>query len=211
MTKGTLPPQAYTREILTQAYQWMHTQPESIRKLADSADALVGLFLRAKRSGDANLETSVPASTENFRANLKTLAAELEQFSSPNTSLGAPTSSLDLTESRNLEPKKSGPQEYRPPTNFVFAPKSKISAESSFEESNKDAPSFVEGKNWDAHLRNGFSHTNSNNSAGIFTFESLDPKSRAIVSKVQNRFNLSSENEALRLLISLGAERIEKL
>ncbi len=79
----TLPPQAYTREILSKAYLWAQTQPESIRNLAATPDALVGLFLRAQRNGEASLETVAPVSRTNFMSDLKSLASELEQFDGP--------------------------------------------------------------------------------------------------------------------------------
>ncbi len=189
MTKGTLPPQAYTREMLTQAFQWVQTQPEGIRKLADSADALVGLYLRAKRSGDANLENSAPVSTENFRKSLKSLATELEQFSTPSPS-ASPSNIpsqfvLDIPESAVVENKSP---------NFLFQSKPAHKPEATFIEK----PSVPEP----APADNKFLSQN---------FEIIDAKTRTLLSKVQSRFNLSSENEALRLLISLGAERLEKL
>jgi len=39
MSSGTLPPQAYTREMLMQAYQWLRVQPESIKEMAVTPDA----------------------------------------------------------------------------------------------------------------------------------------------------------------------------
>jgi len=71
MSSGTLPPQAYTREMLMQAYQWLRVQPESIKEMAVTPDALVSLFLKAKRSGDSSLESIAPISKENFRNDFK--------------------------------------------------------------------------------------------------------------------------------------------
>lgn len=83
MTGPTLPPQAYTREILTSAFNWLQTQPESVRKLATTPDALVGLFLRAQRFGNSSLETDAPVSSQNFISDLKNLAEGLKQFEGP--------------------------------------------------------------------------------------------------------------------------------
>jgi hypothetical protein len=41
--------------------------------------------------------------------------------------------------------------------------------------------------------------------------ESLDPRSLAMIREVKNDLNLSSEQEALRMLISLGAKSLRKL
>jgi hypothetical protein len=83
MTGPTLPPQAYTREILTSAFNWLQTQPESVRKLATTPDALVGLFLRAQRFGNSSLEADAPVSSQSFMSDLKNLAEGLKQFEGP--------------------------------------------------------------------------------------------------------------------------------
>jgi hypothetical protein len=79
----TLPPQAYTREILTSAFNWLQTQPESVRKLATTPDALVGLYTRAKRFGNSSLESDAPVSSQNFISDLKSLAEGIKQFDRP--------------------------------------------------------------------------------------------------------------------------------
>lgn len=79
----TLPPQAYTREILAIAFQWLQNQPESIRKLAQSPDALVGLYLRAQRYGHTSPEADAPVTSQNFVNDLKNLAEGLKQFEDP--------------------------------------------------------------------------------------------------------------------------------
>lgn len=79
----TLPPQAYTREILTAAFNWLQTQPESVKKLATTPDALVGLYSRAKRFGNSSLESDAPVSSQNFMSDLKHLAEGLKQFEEP--------------------------------------------------------------------------------------------------------------------------------
>jgi hypothetical protein len=79
----TLPPQAYTREVLTSAFNWLQTQPESVKKLATTPDALVGLYLRAQRYGASSLEADAPVSSQNFMSDLKNLAEGLKQFEDP--------------------------------------------------------------------------------------------------------------------------------
>lgn len=82
----TLPPQAYTREILTSAFNWLQNQPESVKKLATTPDALVGLFMRAQRYGNSSLESDAPVSSQNFMSDLKNLAEGLKQFEEPKRS-----------------------------------------------------------------------------------------------------------------------------
>ncbi len=79
----TLPPQAYTRETLGVAFQWLQSQPESTKKLAQTPDALVGLYLRAQRSSSVTSETDPPVTSQNFISDLKHLAEGFKPFESP--------------------------------------------------------------------------------------------------------------------------------
>ena len=90
MMRGNLPPQAYTREVVANAYNWLQSQPENIRRMAQNTDTLVALYLRAKRNSDGiqvghqtvpqTLEQEPAAGVENFRSQLKNLATEIQQF-----------------------------------------------------------------------------------------------------------------------------------
>ncbi len=82
MIRGNLPPQAYTREVVANAYNWLQGQPENIRRMAQNTDTLVALYLRAKRNAEMpqTLEQEPAAGVENFRSQLKNLATEIQQF-----------------------------------------------------------------------------------------------------------------------------------
>jgi hypothetical protein len=86
----TLPPQAYTRETLTAAFNWLQTQPESIRKAATTPDTLVSLYTRAKRFAASSLESDAPVSSQAFMSDLKNLAEGLKQFDEPKASMREP-------------------------------------------------------------------------------------------------------------------------
>ena len=70
MAMNPLPPQAFTKDTLQKAYQWLLMQNSSIKELATSQDVLVSLFLKAQRNGDASLETPT---IQNFKQELKSL------------------------------------------------------------------------------------------------------------------------------------------
>jgi hypothetical protein len=76
-----LPPQAYTRDTLVKAIEWLSSQPPSVRERATSADLLVSYYLQARRRTVVQSET--PVSGENFKADLKHLAEDLKQFEEP--------------------------------------------------------------------------------------------------------------------------------
>jgi hypothetical protein len=83
MAISNTPPQAYTREVLAQAFNWLKSQHPNIRERANSADALVTLFLQAKRfpspavsAWEQNSEVGAKA----FRTDLKNLAQGFKDF-----------------------------------------------------------------------------------------------------------------------------------
>lgn len=77
---AALPPQAYTRDVLSQAYTWIQGQADSVKKLATTPDMLVSLYLRHQRYGDVVGLQDVPVSSQNFKSDLKHLAEDLKQF-----------------------------------------------------------------------------------------------------------------------------------
>lgn len=84
MAMNPLPPQAYTRETLQKAYQWLLTQNSSIKEMASNQDILVSLYLKAQRNGDAVLEAP---SIQNFKKELKSLATLMGDFQSDDIGL----------------------------------------------------------------------------------------------------------------------------
>lgn len=81
--RPTLPPQAYTREMLSTAFQWLQHQPEHIKKLAQNPDALVGIYLRAQKFGNASPEADAPVSSQTFFTDLKNLTEAFKQTEQP--------------------------------------------------------------------------------------------------------------------------------
>lgn len=84
-----LPPEAYTNRELAQAYAWLQTQPEHVQRLGTSRDAIISLYKRAVRGGDANFDNA--NSAEMFRADLKNLADGLKNFEPATTIASAST------------------------------------------------------------------------------------------------------------------------
>lgn len=85
MAIGTsVPPRAYTREILTTAFNWLQTQPDAVRAKATTPDALVSLFTQAQRGSgnkpDSTFESEAPVSSQSFMSDLKNLAQGLKEF-----------------------------------------------------------------------------------------------------------------------------------
>lgn len=81
-TITNLPPQAYTRDTLVKAIEWLSSQPQSVRERATSADLIVSFYLQARRRMTA-AQMEAPVSGENFKQDLKHLAQDLKQFEDP--------------------------------------------------------------------------------------------------------------------------------
>lgn len=112
----TLPPRAYTREILTAAFNWLQTQPESVRAKATTPDLLVGLYTRAQRFGTA-AEAEAPVSSQNFMSDLKNLAEGLKafegtkvQFSAAEAAIAGPVLQPTQAAPTTAQPAQAAPQ-----------------------------------------------------------------------------------------------------
>lgn len=64
------PPQAYTREVLAKAYSWLKDQNEETKAQAQTADALVSLYLQSLRHKREE-------KTAQFKTELKSMAKDL--------------------------------------------------------------------------------------------------------------------------------------
>lgn len=223
-TRGTLPPQAYTRETLSQAFQWLQTQPESIRKMAENPDALVGLFLRAKRHGDMTLENTAPVSKEDFRNTLKNIASELQQFSTQ-TAKPVPektnytTSISPLASQNEPTPLSQIPQAPKIGQEQPVVAKSleldfqEFANGFAYESQPPVVPTMTTVTTAPAPQVHNNQHKESVKVTATTTspVSTLDTRSQKMLQIVQERFNLSSEGEALRMLIVLGYERAQTL
>lgn len=88
MARTGIPPQAYTRETLNQAFKWYMTQSDAVRRHARDPDAVVNLYLHSKKFGDPiqqpgqseNSDESPFLGSQEFKNELKDLAQGLKQF-----------------------------------------------------------------------------------------------------------------------------------
>jgi hypothetical protein len=167
-----LPPQAYTKDTLVQAYSWLQHQSDKIKEVAITPDVLVSLYLKAKMQGDNALERP---SIQNFKNELKSLAGMMGEFEVVETSTG-PAPAVRM----------------RPPNqgNSVAASAS--------------SPTFS------AATASGAPAALAD-SAAPSALEQLDERSLKTIQEVRSRLNLSTEAEALRLLIAVGHGQLKNL
>lgn len=199
MTGTGVPPQAYTRETLAKAFDWLKNQPTSIRELANTADNLVGLYLQSQRrsgksfSNSDSLAKTNPVSSQEFKSDLKNLALGLQQFEE------------DDSEEEIIPPKKpqAPPLPNRHPSPLPFAEPHYATTEN-----------MTSNQQVNIHIPPMQSSTNFRvNTSAPHPPPSLqlDSRTKEVLKDVQSRLNLSSEGEALRMLVTLGYDRIRQI
>ena len=84
MQTQTFPPQAYSKETISEAFMWLQSQPDEVKKQATHTEALLSLYLKNKsqKYWAAKTNTSINNSTNNFNDQLQEIAMEVS--SDPN-------------------------------------------------------------------------------------------------------------------------------
>jgi hypothetical protein len=212
MAMNPLPPQAYTKDSILKAYSWLQNQDPSIKEMATTTDILVSLYLKATRDGDAVLERP---SIQNFKHELKQLAGMMGEFDK------------DIIDDKILKEKNKSQQQVTQQTTGYGLDKALDNL------STKSQQSFPQEKSIEAELN---AHTDSiaefltkssdskkailaqanhahegvkRNDASLIS--GLDAKSLMMISDVRSQLNLSSDMEALKLLIQTGYNKTKKL
>ena len=88
-----LPPQAYTKETLIQAYNWLRSQPAHVQELAKSPDALVALYSKAQIHGENYLSRT---NLQTFKSELKNLAHMMGDLEDEPASKEPPTNDMPI-------------------------------------------------------------------------------------------------------------------
>ncbi len=183
MTMNPIPPQAYTRDTLVQAYAWLQNQNDSIKEIASTPDILVSLYLKYKSQGNDFLERP---SIKNFKAELKNLAGLMGDLDS-NPTANNQTPPLQSTHPRNPNVGSQQVQSQAQSNNSrQSAPR---------EESILKDPSFTENPSYSSKK----------------TTDGLDFTTQNLIREVKEMMNLSSESEALRLIVSVGHKQLKNL
>lgn len=184
MTMNPLPPQAYTKETMLKAYQWLMVQNSSIKEMATTPDILVSLYLKATRDGDHSLERP---SIQNFKNELKSLAGMMGE-------LDRPVMTAAATAAVHAQPMMAPVQQAVVATPAPVA--QPVVAAS--------LPATQTQVSYTEKTLTTTSHTQD-------LVDLLDCGSKAMIQEVKGEFNLSSDLEALRMLIKVGYSRSKAL
>jgi hypothetical protein len=190
MTMNPFPPQAYTRETLVKAYQWLQNQNAQMKELATTPDLLISLYVKAKNQGEDFLERP---SLKTFKSELKNLAGMMGEFETHDS---PPSALLSATAAHS-----SG------------SANSSSSAHSSVGNATSTMNSVPPSANYSSKptMPPTGSHSPQATPQVLSPVFQLDPRSLVIVQEIKTTLNLSSDTEALRMLISMGHNRLKSL
>lgn len=192
MAMNPFPPQAYTKDTVVRAYQWLQTQNPSIREVATTPDLLVSLYLKAQTQGADALDRP---SLHSFKSELKNLAGMIGEFET--TSAAEALTEASLASMGNAHSTNSSSSANPNPGLYSSPPPSP--------QSHPIPPAGASARN-EPHSPHRAQPQNAHapQTAGV----ELDPRSKQLVREIRERFNLSNDHEALRLLIMIGARKL---
>ncbi len=184
MAMNPIPPQAYTKESMLKAYAWLQNQDASIKEMATTPDILVSLFLKANRDGEGALDRP---SIQNFKHELKQLAGLMGEFDKERPVVPNQGSKTRASEGLGLNAASNREGSSKP-----------------LESLSIDFPSLE--KKFNASLNSAAQGAPSPASGLDFDLASV-----TLINEVRQKLNLSSNNEALKVLIQVGYNKIKKL
>ncbi len=214
-----LPPQAYTRDTLVKAIEWLHTQPQAVRERATSADLLVNVYLQARRRAAVQMEA--PVSGETFKTELKHLAEDLRQFEGPDAPPPQAGRSHSSGPSFEVHQGHAQPLHAAVEPLFKHAPMEAQAAPHVAPPVHHVPPPVHLTPQPQHQVNHSYHHQPQAHAQPHVQPQThaqpkpatwhVDARSLAAAREIQQRFNLSSEGEALRMLITLGQERARDL
>lgn len=218
MAMNQFPPQAYTRDMLATAYEWLRGQPTSVRELAKDSDSLVALYMQARRRSEH--KSDVVASSESFKQDLKNLAEGLKQFDEPGLAAGMPQQILPSQSQPVITPPQvftppqmASPRQHTPNSQAVHVPHATPTTMHASSHSQAQAASHSPSHSQVHHsVTHAPQHYSTHQQAPTMSQGSnpLDHITRDKIRSVQLRMNLSSETEALRMLVAIGYEQLSQ-
>lgn len=178
-----MPPQAYSKQDILKAMEWLEKQSDQVRSQATNADVLMGMYKKALIYGDSFIDKQSPISGESFKNELKGIAEQLGGFDeAPSAKISRKVSEVSPI-SYHVEPETEA--EVMPASN------------------NHDV---IQKENIKISIQRQLQTKDHG-----FNLSSLDSVTQSRVKEVRARFNLSRDEEALRMLISIGYEKLQKI
>lgn len=230
------PPQAYTRETLVKAYQWLQAQSPQLKELASTPDLLISLYQKAQMQGREALERPTLA---NFKSELKSLAGMMGEFE---THTENQTATFSVTKSTSQSTSQasaqssgqSSAQTYQQPIQQTLQPQLPqqpvipVKAHSSEGRAAPSMPPNSEMPKMPSHMAPQYissqippHHASQTNPPVVRPSAAavappaqsigINDESLAQLQTIMREMNLSSTDEALKLALTIGFGRLAEL
>lgn len=189
------------------AYAWLQSQSENIKEMATTPDVLVSLYLKAKLQGDGALERP---SIQNFKNELKSLAGMIGEFEVVDAPTGANASTAgnQTIRIRSQDLRPSAPP---PPTQAIKPPVVETPVHHAAAAQTTPPTPTPQGSSYTASTLQLKYEERAMTQTTPTLAEMLDSRSMDMIQEVKIQFNLSSDSEALRLLLANGYNQIKGL
>jgi hypothetical protein len=216
----------YSRVDLQAAFNWLVNQPDHVRKQASDPDRLMTLYYRSSgRAGNhsettrtetmradsmrvetsrvdsSRMESEAPISSQNFLSDLRQINEALRQFDSP----GAQPMSLGHTNSHTSSHPASHIAQGHANTAQAHAPQASTAASTTQQTVIHTAPQAAH-----VHIHNSVPAPQVTAHAGAIGL-ALNGRTQSILMEVREKLNLSSETEALQMLVAIGYKQLKPL
>jgi hypothetical protein len=203
----------YSRVDLQAAFNWLVNQPDHVRKQASDPDRLMTLYYRSSgRAGNqsettraettrtdsmrvetsrvesSRMENDAPVSSQNFLSDLRQINEALRQFDSP----GAQPMSLGHTNSHTSSH-----------AGHVHSTAAQGSA-------TQQTVIHTAPPSAHVHIHNSVPAPQITAHAGAIGM-ALNGRTQSILMEVREKLNLSSETEALQMLVAIGHKQLKPL
>ncbi|MDZ4082724.1 MAG: hypothetical protein U1E10_07300 [Bdellovibrionales bacterium] len=197
----------YSRVDLQAAFNWLVNQPDHVRKQASDPDRLMTLYYRSSGRGTAHSETTrvdsmraetvrvessrmeneAPVSSQNFLSDLRQINEALRQFETP----GSQSHNHSQSQSHSYVPHSSANHSSTQQTVIHTAPPT-------------------------VHIHNSVPSMNQNQAPQVTAHAgaigmALNGRTQAVLMEVREKLNLSSETEALQMLVAIGYKQLKPM
>lgn len=228
-----MPPQAYTKEVLASAFDWLSRQNENVKKSIRNSDDLVGLYLKSTRLKE-NQNSSAPSSSgyspdlssaKSFRSELQGLALNLKQFEDkpvqepPQEPMSDYLHELNLMMSAQVSESPSPNINAQPVPTKHHTP---VGIET-YNNTHTIAPTVASTRTpivntppppthyEDSAMTTTIKESPAPQETAETVLLKLDKKTISAINLAKERLNLSSNTEAIRVLVSLGEKHLKKI
>lgn len=204
MTFDFLPPQAYTKETLLKAYNWLQSQSDQVKELATTPDQLVSLFLKSSRLGQESLQRFTNSSVSTYNNPTPAMPTNSNNSADQNE---RPSLQSFKSELKNLAGIMG---DLEKPQAAAVPPHPSPTASTPYNGNNYQGQYQAPLQAYQGPHSSAANGTTVN-ATQVSSASQHDETTQNLIREVKNELNLSSDSEALRMLVKIGYQKVRSL